>query len=148
MNQPNDKHQQLEKYIDSVLRAQPMKRAPAGLESNVLAAIRHRVSRPWWQQGFSAWPLAAKALFLVASVGFARAALVIATWGTSPLDSTSTTQLPQSFAWMHTVTAVISAALQLIPNFWVYAIVGLVTAMYVLLFGVSAAAYRTLYAPR
>jgi hypothetical protein len=146
MNQPDDKHGQLEKYIDAVLRAQPLKRAPASLESNVLAALRHRTSRAWWQQGFSAWPLAAKALFLLASIGFAKAALVVATWGTSPLGSKSAA-LPPSLGWMHTVTEAFAAALHLIPNFWVYAVVGLLGAMYVLLFGVSAAAYRTLYAP-
>ena len=54
MNQPNDKHERLEKYIDSVLRAQPDKRAPASLESNVLAAIAQRAARPWWQRSFNA----------------------------------------------------------------------------------------------
>ena len=148
MNPSNDKHEHLEKYIDSVLRAQPPKRAPASLETNVLAAIARRAARPWWQQSFGAWPVAAKALFIVCSIGFAKLGLMMANFGSSPFEAASGPQMPQSVAWVHTVTVAAGAVFKLIPNFWVYATVGVLGAMYVLLFGVSAAAYRTLYAPR
>jgi hypothetical protein len=147
MNSPNDKHERLEKYIDSVLRAQPPRRAPASLQGNVLAAIARR-ARPWWQQSFAAWPLAAKALFLVCSIGFVKIGLMIADFGTSPFEATAGAQIPQSVAWVHTLSLAITAIFKLIPNFWLYAVVAVLGAMYVLLFGVSAAAYRTLYAPR
>ena len=73
---------------------------------------------------------------------------MIGTWGTAPLDAASSAQLPPSFALLHTVSTAMVAAFHMIPNFWLYAVIGLFAAMYVLLFGVSAAAYRTLYAPR
>src|SRR5262245_3336062 len=124
MNPTNDKHERLEKYIDSVLRAQPPKRAPANLETNVLVAIRQRAARPWWQQGFGGWPIAAKVLFFICSFGFAKIALVLADWGTSPLDTASSSQIPQSVAWVHTLSVALTAVFRLIPNFWVYATVG------------------------
>jgi hypothetical protein len=147
MNSTNDKHERLEKYIDSVLRAQPPKRAPASLQNNVLAAIARR-ALPWWQQSFSAWPLAAKAFFFLCSIGFVKVGLMIADFGTSPLEATSGAQIPQSVAWVHTLSLAMTAVFKIIPNFWLYAVLGVLGAMYVLLFGVSAAAYRTLYAPR
>jgi hypothetical protein len=146
MNSNNDKHERLEKYIDSVLRAQPPRRAPASLQSNVLAAIARR-AQPWWHQSFGAWPLAAKALFFLCSIGFVKVGLMIADFGTSPLQAASGSQVP-AVAWVHTLSVALSAIFKLIPNFWLYAVLGVLGAMYVLLFGVSAAAYRTLYAPR
>lgn len=145
MNPPNDQHEQLEKYIDSVLRSQPPRHAPASLESNVLAAIAQRAARPWWRQSFGAWPVAAKVIFLLSSVGFAKVGLEIAMW---LLNAAPSAHLPSSVTWLHTVYTALTAGLQLIPNFWVYVLIGVVAAMYVLLFGVSAAAYRTLYASR
>src|SRR4051794_7570835 len=67
-----DAQRRLEQLVCDVARTQPLRRAPASLEGRVLAQL---APAPWWRRGFTNWPLAARAAFLVASIGFVRLAL-------------------------------------------------------------------------
>ena len=59
----------LEQQIDAVLRAQPLRRAPPGLEERVLQLLAQQAARPWWLRGFSHWPRPAQWLFLPLAAG-------------------------------------------------------------------------------
>jgi F0F1-type ATP synthase membrane subunit c/vacuolar-type H+-ATPase subunit K len=63
----------LEAFVHQELRKLPDLPAPPTLASRVLAAIRARENKPWWQQSWWNWPLAAKAAFLVMAVAIAAA---------------------------------------------------------------------------
>ena len=89
-----DSEAQLEKFIGRVLSEQPLRRAPADLSARVLAHIEQRAARAWWQMGFQEWPMLARILFLVASIGIGAFALEIPAWVFETINS----QIPLSFS--------------------------------------------------
>lgn len=139
-----DSQEALEKFVDRVLREQPLRRAPADLPDRVLAIIEQRAARVWWQMSFNEWPTAARVLFILASIAIGALALEIPTWLMEALDA----RLPLSFSrgialWqvMRTTSSSIASSL---PMEWIYGIVISLAALYAAFFGVGAAAYRTL----
>ncbi|HEY0681466.1 MAG TPA: hypothetical protein VGD45_03995 [Steroidobacter sp.] len=147
---PNEpREQQLERLIDKALRDQPLRRAPAGFEDKVMAAIAQRAAAPWWRDSFAGWPVAVRLLFLIASVGFAKAGLDATALIIDPLDpATRGASLFASVAWIPSLLSTIGAVLRDLPSLWIYGGLSVLGALYLTLFGVSAAAYRTLYVPR
>jgi hypothetical protein len=139
----------LEQLIDRTLRGQPPRRAPATLEARVFAEIGRRAARPWWQKSFTHWPAAARLVFLLASVGAVRLALRASGWLATPIESASLLpSLPPEVTWIHSFVAAIAQVLHHMPPLWVYGGLAIVAVMYAALFGLSATAYRTLYASR
>ena len=147
---PNEpREQQLERLIDKALRDQPLRRAPAGFEDKVMAAIAHRAAAPWWRGSFAGWPVAARLLFLIASVGFAKLGLEATALVMGPLDPTTrSAALFAEVAWIPSLFATFEAVFRDLPSLWIYGALGVLGLLYLTLFGVSATAYRTLYASR
>ena len=149
MNTPSNRDEQLERLVDKVLRDQPLQRAPATLEGKVMAEIARRAVLPWWRNSFGHWPMAARVVFLAASIGFVKLGLNVAAMFVEPLDPAARgAALFAEFSWIHALVGSVGTVIQSVPAQWVYGVVAIVTALYVVLFGVSAAAYRTLYASR
>jgi len=141
--------EQLERFIDKALRDQPLQRASSDLENKVLAAIAHRAVTPWWRSSFAHWPMAARVLFLVASAVFVKLGLDAAALVIGPIDPAARgAALFAELAWIHALFASIGAILRSLPSLWIYCGLFVLGALYLTLFGVSAAAYRTLYASR
>lgn len=141
--------EQLERFVDKALRDQPLQRAPSDLECKVMAAIEHRAATPWWRNSFAHWPMAARVLFLVASAVFVKLGLEAAAFVIGPLDPAArSAALLAELAWIHALFVSIGAVLRSLPSWWIYCGVTVIGALYLMLFGVSAAAYRTLYASR
>lgn len=148
-DQHSSEHDSLERFIDKALRDQPLQRAPSTLENKVMAAIAHRATAPWWQSSFRNWPVAVRLLFLIASVGFVKLGLEATALIMDPLDpSARSAALFAELSWVHALFAPIGAALSSLPSWWIYCGVTALGALYLTLFGASAAAYRTLYASR
>jgi len=149
MNAPLDHDEQLRQLVDRALRDQPLRRAPASLEANVMAAIAARAAAPWWRSSFAHWPVAARIVFLVASVGFIKLALQGMATLIDPLDATARgADLFAELSWIHALFATMFAVARSLPSLWVYGALAVLGAFYLMLFGISAAAYRTLYASR
>lgn len=141
--------EQLERFVDKALRDQPLRRAPGDLESKVMATIAHRAVTPWWRTSFAHWPMAARVLFLVASVGFVKLGLEAAAMVIEPLDpGARSAAVFAELAWIRALFVSLGAVLRSLPSWWIYFGVTVLGAFYLVLFGVSAAAYRTLYASR
>jgi len=141
--------EQLERLIDKALRDQPMQRAPSDLQSKVMAAIAHRAVTPWWRSSFAHWPMAARVLFLVASAVFVKLGLDAAAIVVGPIDPVArSAALFAQLAWIHALFVSLGAVVRNLPSWWIYGAVTVLGAFYLMLFGVSAAAYRTLYASR
>jgi len=147
---PNEQHEQrLERFIDKVLRDQPPRRAPAELESKVMAEIARRAAAPWWQSSFSGWPVAARLLFIIASAGFITLVLKASAIIMDPIDAGArSAALFADVAWIPSLFMTLGTVFRDLPSLWIYGAVAILGALYLTLFGVSAAAYRTLYAPR
>lgn len=139
----------LERLIGDTLRQQPLRRAPDTLESRVLSEIAQRATTPWWRMNFARWPLAAQVLFLVTSAAIVKLAIDASVWLVQRLDSahvvTSMTSIAMSMKLLGGIAASLTHTL---ASPWIYGAIAILAAMYAALFGISAAAYRTLYAAR
>jgi len=143
-----DKHELL---LSRAIGALPLRRAPATLESRVLGELKRLAALPWWRRSFSHWPTLARVGFLLVSAGLIGATLVrggAAVAGASSLDAPAARLL----AWLHTPLTLMSSAgavssliARLIPPLWLYAGLAIGAVWYAALFGLGAAAYRTLY---
>ncbi len=148
--------EELEKMIHETLRSLPERRAPRSLESRVMAAIAAREALPWWRQSYRAWPLAARVVFVVVSVGLA-AGLMLATVGamTDLRGSDVSRFFATPLLWieiarnaMASMASVGAVIVRQIPTLWLYGGLAVFVAAYVAMFGIGAAAYRTLIARR
>lgn len=143
---------ELERFVDSLARAQPARRAPASLQARVFAQIASQQSQlPWWRKGFAHWPLVARAAFLIASYGFIRLAIAGAVW---VVDFVRTSDVA-GVATLHRTGEAVSETVSLgslvlhaIPPMWLYGGAAFGFALYAALFGLSTFAYRTLYVQR
>src|SRR5260221_3542166 len=142
----------LEQFIDGILRQQPLRRAPPGFEARVLERLAQQAARPWWLQGFNRWPKAAQLLFLPLAVCFVPLLFRAAGSVTALLQSARySAPLGVARSAASTVGTLGHAAQTLgdlvmreIPSAWLYGGVGLAARLYVALFGLCAAAFRTL----
>lgn len=152
---PQDE-QKLERVVTQALRDLPPRRAPGSLATRVQAEIARRAALPWWRKSFVHWPLAARAVFVVASAALVQLLFTAAGWISA---GTASTQLKTAFAseleWLRLTRALVDSATQsaeavlgAISPLWLYGGLATVVALYVALFGLGAAAYRTLYANR
>jgi hypothetical protein len=149
-----DHHENLERSVHQTLRALPPRRAPRTLEQRVLAELERRAALPWWRQSFAHWPLAARAVFLLLSAGLVKLTLMAVVWVMSDLDTAATREaVSTQFSWVQSTLAVWNSmtdfgavVIHRIPPVWLYGTAAFVAAMYLTLFGLGAAAYRTLYA--
>ncbi len=140
----HDTEQRLERFIDRALRQQPLLRAPAGLEARVLAQLALQAALPWWRKSFASWPLAAKALFVVACGGLIKLAFSSTTWvlGAAAAPAASVRNTAQVANSLGDVSRLL---LESIPSHWLYLAITLGVGFYLALFGLGATAYRTLY---
>ena len=147
MKPDSDRQDELEQLVTRALREQPLRRAPQTLERRVLAQLESSAAVARWRGGFAHWPVAARLVFLVASVGFVKLALSVAMWLSTPLDASAHSfDLPSQIAWLQTTLVVIASVARTVPPLWVHAGIAVLAIMYAALFGIGASAYRTLRA--
>lgn len=146
----------LERALHQALRELPPRRAPRSLEARVLAEVERRAALPWRKKGFVHWPLAARMSFLAFSGAVALLALWAGAWVMVGFDTAQVREAfaPQ-FAWLSalvTLADAVGSSLAMVarslPPLWLYGGLGVLAALYIALFGLGAAAYRTLYADR
>ena len=144
MNDRDD--EKLQRLIEGVCSQLPTRRAPAELERRVLDELTRRAALPWWRRGFTQWPVAARAGLLVVCVSLAALSL---TGGLAQRFDFQTLQtLFAARPVVGLITVMGNAAtlvVSLIPPLWIYLTLSVGTVLYLLLFGLGAFAYRTLY---
>ena len=145
---------QLEQWVGSVLRQQPLRQAPATLEARVLRELALQAAHPWWQLGFSRWPMAARILFLPLGLGLVRlsfltTARLVSLWD-SIQQSAPASAAQSGLRWFENLGLALQALGNVVtrdlPQWWVYGGAGLALLMYAALFGLGAVAVRTLVA--
>lgn len=144
---------QLEQLVHRELRALPLRPAPRSLEARVFAAIEARNSIPWWHKSWSYWPTGIRAIFAAVATVFAGSgvAAVFALFSGDDVTTAATAagerlgvfvKLYHVATWIFDFAAYLLAS---IPSTWLYGGLAFAATMYVALFGLGAAAYRTLY---
>lgn len=151
MNTNRESEQKLEQVLNQALRSVPLRKAPLSLESRVLNELARRVAMPWWRASFATWPVVARVGFVVTCAALIAVTIlggVSAYLGDRPLSEASAVVL----AWVSPILTLISSVgglvavlFRVIPPLWLYGGLGIGIFLYVTLFGLGAAAYRTLY---
>jgi hypothetical protein len=149
MNDPDDLEGHPGRALHRVLRELPSRRAPAVLETRVLAELVRRADLPWWRLGFAHWPPGARLAFLAACTAIVGGTVPGVPWALSgPLAGYDALLR----AWMEPAIAPLSSApgwaavvLRAISPVWLYGGVAAAAALYATLFALGAAGYSTLY---
>lgn len=149
MQDPNDfRDRHLGLAVNRMLRELPRRRAPAALESRVLAELARRAALPWWRLGFAHWPSAARMAFLAACSALVGCTVLGVPWGLSRLPAVHGALLrgmEPAIAAMSDAAGVTALLLRVIPPLWFYGTMAAAAALYATLFALGAAAYSTLY---
>ena len=150
---PAPDERQLEQLIGSVLRQQPLRRAPATLEARVLRELAAHAAQPGWKLGFSHWPRAARILCLpvgaaLVPLSFLITSRLLSLWQ-SVQQSTPANAAQSGWRWLESLGQALQSLGNVlsrdIPQWWVYGGAGAALLMYAALFGLGAAAFRTLF---
>jgi hypothetical protein len=163
MSRPDD--QELEKFIDSLARRQPLRSAPSSLQARVMARLHDaptsaeatvQAGAQSWRRGFGGWPIWARAGFVALSIVFVRLVVVAAAalggWTSSaaPLRL-----LDPAETWIHIAARAAAIAgstlvslYNAVPAVWIDVLLGAAVLLYLSLFGLSTIVYRTLYLHR
>jgi hypothetical protein len=152
MQKPPRDERELEQYIGKLLRAQPLRQAPASLEIRIEQQLALRAARPWWLQGFSAWPWLARILFVFVSAGPVVLTYLTSDrlgWISRALQQSSLANAARASAQMfanlgHALQTLGDMLTRNIPSAWLYGGAGVALFLYAALFGLGAAAFRTL----
>ncbi len=146
-----ESEQKLEQVLNQAFKGLPPRRAPGSLESRVVNELARRALLPWWRVSFANWPVGARVAFVLICGALVAATIlggVSAYLGNRSLNEASALVL----GWLHPLLVVMSSAgglasllVRVIPPLWLYGTLGLGILLYVTLFGLGAAAYRTLY---
>ena len=146
-----DSEQKLERAMNQALKGLPLRRAPSTLELRVANELQRRAALPWWRVSFAHWPVAPRVAFVVICIVLVAATIlggISAFVGVRSLNEVAALAL----SWAHPFLAVLSSAggvtallVHVIPPLWLYGGMTLGIVLYVALFGLGAAAYRTLY---
>jgi hypothetical protein len=142
MNDRDD--EKLERLIAGALTGLPPRRAPAELERGVLGELARRAALPWWRRGFAHWPLAARAGFVIVCVSLV-AGLSLTSGFAQQLGAQNLTWAGPIVGLMATIGSTVTLFVSLVPPLWIYLALSVGVLLYVLLFGLGAFAYRTLY---
>jgi hypothetical protein len=139
-----------ERLLTELLRGLPLRRAPAALEFRVCRELERRAARHWWFRAFSQWPAVARASFVAICSAIIGITVRDGAWTMVARALSDAAATPLS--WTHTTVAAITSAcevamllMRVIPVTWIYGGLTVGAALYAAFFGLSAAAYRTLY---
>jgi hypothetical protein len=151
MTELPDPERRLEQLMDQALRGLPAHRAPLSLESSVLREIERLAARPWWRRTYAHWPIQARGAFILVCASLIGLMFLLAGWASGTVLSWHESGALPISSVRHAV-AIVTAAAELagllassIPHSWLYTGLAAGTALYTALFGLGAAAYRTLY---
>jgi hypothetical protein len=142
MNDRND--EKLERLIAAALTGLPPRRAPAELERRVFEELERRAALPWWRRGFAQWPITARTGFVIVCVSL-LAGLSLTSGFAQQVGAQNLTWARPLIGLMATMGSTVTLVASLVPALWIYLALGVGALLYLLLFGLGAFAYRTLY---
>lgn len=143
-----DREKSLERYVDRLLRDQPLQKAPSTLAARVFAEIERREALAWWQSGFNAWPSVARLLFAMASLALIAVAVEAPEWLVKTIDLDMPVGVSRGLTLWQAAMTIGHSIANSIPGQWLYAVLGTIAVMYAVCFSAGAAAYRALVVSR
>lgn len=154
MKHDSQERESLEKFVDRLCKEQPLRKAPADLYQRVMHEVQLRKALPWWRKSFLHWPLMMQVVFVMAAVATAKLALICTDWisanwvASSEIAKESSSLLNGADAVVAVSNSISSHLTHFIPMPWLYGALAVVAVLYLVLFGVGVATYKTLYVAR
>jgi hypothetical protein len=129
MSAPRGNNQdKLAEVLTRALRDLPPRPAPGTLQQRVHDALQRRAAQPWWRSSFTRWPVLVRCAWLTMCAALIGVTLLDGPWNL--------------ITW---AAGLARFAGHLVPPLWLNIGLGAGALLYLTLFGVGAAAYRTLY---
>jgi hypothetical protein len=146
---PDVPPEEWDRLLERTLRELPLRRAPAALETRVFSELARRAALSWWRRSFAHWPHLARVTFLV----ICGALIMVAFVGGDTVVAMVRSLLDfGTLPWLHQAGVLVGSAGNLfallartVPPAWAFAGIAAGALLYLVLFGLGAAAYRTLY---
>lgn len=138
----SDRDEQLAQLIDRTLRDVPARTAPSTLQQRVFATLERRAAKQLRRTDFLYWPTAARLAFLILSAGVVWLVLGAPRW----MRESSLVDLPPEISWIETTANALGLVANLLPSLVVYGGLAALVTLYAAFFGISAIAYRSLFA--
>jgi hypothetical protein len=139
--------------LDRILRELPPRRAPATLEIRVMHELERRAALPWWRRRFAHWPFVARAAFIALCGVIVGSTARGDLWDIAPARAVNEA-LSLTASWVHPLGTALRSAADLagtfggmIPPLWLYGFLSAAVLLYAALFGLGAAAYRSICRP-
>lgn len=150
MSEPAESERGLERSLGRILRDLPLRRAPATLQSRVLAELARRAALPWWRRSFAHWPRAARTAFVSMSAVLGGLALAGGGWAVSGIKSLqgfgvlSVPGVRHAAVALHIAQWGAGELARAVPPDWIYCGLAVGAALYATLFALGATGYRML----
>jgi hypothetical protein len=151
MHERTESDEKLQRVLGQALRGLPLRAAPSTLESRVFSELERRAALPWWRRSFAQWPSVPRAAFVAVCCALIGAT-VMGGFSAVAQDRSLHEISALLLSWAQPALAVIASVggvaaliMRVIPPLWLYGGMALGAMLYVALFGLGAAAYRTLY---
>jgi hypothetical protein len=155
MSSRDQTDEKLERLVSQVLRDQPLRRAPASLETRVLGELAARSRLSWWRRGIASWPAAVRVPVIAVCAVCVPLVWILSLWVATRLVSVAThPQLAGPLAPLldagHAIASfgtIVSHIIQSIPHEWLVGGIIATASLYVVLFALVAIGYSLLYRP-
>jgi len=149
MTPGGDGDDRLERLVAQVLCEQPPLRAPASLETRIIAQLHRQARQPWWRPGFHGWPLAGRLLVIAACCASVAAVWIFSMplWARVTAAAAQSALAPAAASAVYTWRAIRSLGslaahwVQAIPREWLIWGMLATGTLYLLLFALVAIGY-------
>lgn len=147
MSSRDQTDEKLERLVSQVLREQPLRPAPASLETRVLREIAARARLPWWRRAMTSWPLAVRIPVIVGCAVSVPLVWILSLWLAGHLVSLVThpgVAGPIATLWdtgraVAALDSITAHFIQSIPREWLFGGILATAALYAVLFALVAA---------
>lgn len=144
--------EKLERLVSQVLRDQPLRRAPASLETRVLGELAARARLPWWRRGIATWPASVRVPVISICAVSVPAVWVLSLWLAARLVAVTRSRMAGPLATIrdagHTVSslgALTTHVVQSIPREWLLGGFIATATLYAALFALIVVGYSLLF---
>ena len=148
---PSD--EKLERLVGQALRDQPLRPAPASLETRVLGELAARARLPWWRRGIASWPAAVRIPVVVGCAVCVPLVWVLSVWlagrlvavATHPGVAAPISNLLDAGHVIASLGAITAHVIQSIPREWLLGGILATGTLYAALFALLAVGYSLLW---
>jgi hypothetical protein len=152
MSTRDQTEEKLERLVSQVLRDQPLRQAPASLETRVLSELAARARQPWWRRGIASWPAGVRVPVIAGCAVCVPLVWVLSLWLVTRLVTVTRYRAAGPLAVLqgtrHTLAslgALFTHIIQGIPREWLLGGMIATATLYAVLFALVAVGYTLLY---